>query len=337
MALRTQADVPGDTPPIISIGDSITNSRHSVRALLFGLVLWLVVRPILCQISDLVLVRRRMERLDHHAPFRNGHKVKLGGIATYAIEKNNARRLILYLHGGGFFMRPASAHVAFLQRLCADTEAAGIMPDYRLTPEHPFPQGIDDCMHAYQTLLARGVPASAMVIAGESAGGTLVLSLLMRLRDAGLPLPAGAVLISAATDLAGVGLHDSYIENGARDALVPPEALPRIVNAYAAGRYLSDPQISPLRGDFIGLPPLHFVASNDEVLRDDSALAVAKARLAGVAVEFKLWRGLMHAFPLFHRLPEAKTACTDIARFVCKHTADCARLPALTFTDEIHS
>ncbi len=313
--------------------DFAIQSAHSWSALLLGKLLWLIVRPILRRISDLALVRRRMQRLDHGAPFSDAHSVHLGGIKVHTTECEHPRRVVLYLHGGGFFMRPTRAHVGFLKSLCDELSAVGVLPAYRLSPECPFPKGLDDCATTYEALLARGVPASAIVVAGESAGGTLTLSLLMRLRDEGLALPACAVLISPGTDLAGIGLHASYIENGGRDALVPPETLPRIVLAYAGGRDPTHPAISPLRGDFSKLPPLHFVASNTEVLRDDSVLAVQKARKSGVAVELSLWGGLMHAFPLFHRLPEARTAREDIARFIRTHVAE-HDLEGLSFADE---
>lgn len=312
-----------------------TGLRPSIGALLLGFLLWLVVRPILRRIHDLAACRRQMARLDWRAPFRNGQPSRLGGIAVHAIERPDARRVLLYLHGGGFFMHPTGAHVALLEDLSASTQAVGLLPAYRLTPEHPFPQGVDDCLHAYQALLACGVPAQAIVVAGESAGGTLVLSLLMRLRDTSLPLPACAVLISPGTDLAGVGVHASYHENQGRDALVPPETLPRIVQAYAGSNDPAHPRISPLRGDFFGLPPLYFVASCDEVMRDDSVLAVEKARKAGVIVELKLWPGLMHAFPLFKRLPEARAARKDMVRFIDTHAPCSSPLATTHFTDEV--
>lgn len=323
------------TASAVAAGEGHSYTRHSLSALLLGFLLWLVVRPILRHVSDLALVRRRMERLDNRAPFRNGHTAELGGIAVHVAEFANARRVVLYLHGGGFFMRPNGAHAAFLKQLCSELDGTGVMPDYRLAPEHPFPHGLDDCLQAYESLLARGVPASAIVLAGESAGGTLCLSLLLRLRDAKRPLPACAVMISPGTDLAGIGVYASYRDNGSRDALVPPEALHRIVEAYASNQDPADPLISPLRGDFSGLPPLHFVASHDEVLRDDSVLAAAKARSAGVTTELKLWHGLMHAFPLFHRLPEAQAARADITSFIRQHTATRSVKPVPHFLDEV--
>lgn len=336
MGARQQSKLVIDaaTPVVVATEDT-AYTRHSMRALLLGLLLWLVVRPILRHVRDLVSVRRRMERLDSRAPFRDGHRAELGGIPVHVAECANAQRVVLYIHGGGFFMRPSGAHASFMKQLCVELDAVGVMPDYRLSPEHPYPYGLDDCMHAYESLLAHGVPANSIVLVGESAGGTLCLALLLRLRDAKQALPACAVVISPGTDLAGVGIHASYHENGARDALVPPDALPRIVEAYAGDNDTTNPLISPLHGDFSGLPPLHFVASHDEVMRDDSVLAVDKARAAGVTTELKLWRGLMHAFPLFHRLPESQAARADITSFIRQHTATPGVQQIPTFIDEV--
>ncbi len=296
-------------------------ARHSLRALLLDWLLRMLVRPLLRGATDLVAVRHSMQRFDWRAPFREGCCECIDGVPVRLVADAGRRRVVLYLHGGGFFMETSNAQIRFLERLCADTDAAGVLPAYRLAPEHPYPHGLDDCTRVYEALLARGIPSRAIAIAGESAGGTLSLALLMRLRDRGLPLPGCAILISPGTDLSGIGMHPSYVENGNRDALVPPEVLPRIVEAYAAGRDLRLSELSPLHGDFSGLSPLHFVASSDEVLRDDSVLAANKAHAAGVIVELHLWSGLMHAFPMFHRLPEARTARADIAGFVNAHCA----------------
>lgn len=336
--LRSLAELTAANDPELSLSDKKPRAaKPSLSAFFLGLLLWLVVRPILRQMTDLTLCRRRMERLDWKAPFRNGHSNTLAGVPVHIVKGKDARRVVLYLHGGGFFMRPTSRHVSFLEQLCAETESNGFLPAYRLAPEHPFPCGLNDCINVYQELLAKGVPAKAIVIAGESAGGNLVLSLLMRMRKAKLPLPACAVLISAATDLSGVGLYASYRENHSRDALVPPEALPRIVSAYVNGRDPAHPDISPLNGDFKGLPPLYFLASRHEVLREDTILAFHKARDAGVNAEIKIWRGLMHAFPLFIQLPEAQAARADIVRFITAHTPSRTRLKMNTFSDEVIS
>ncbi|MEN8719499.1 MAG: alpha/beta hydrolase [Oceanococcaceae bacterium] len=313
--------------------DGTLSRSPSLRARLLQQLLRLLLRPLLRRVHDLAHARRQLSRLDWRAPFRKGGDASLRGVPVRLVVPAGARRVVLYLHGGGFFMQASGLHLRFLQRLCSDLDAAGVLPAYRLSPEDPYPAALDDCCRTYEALLASGIPAAAILVAGESAGGTLSLALLMRLRDRGLPLPGGAVLISPGTDLAGIGRYASYAENRHSDALVPPEALPRIVEAYVAGRDPAHPEISPLHGRFEGLPPLHFVASSSEVLRDDSRLAAERALAAGVTVELQLWPGLMHAFPLFGGLPEAQVACAQIAAFARQHCQDSPELhlaPAFT-------
>lgn len=290
--------------------------KPSLRARLLDRLLRLLLRPLLRRVRDLTAARRRLQRLDWRAPFRQGPDAHLDGVPVRLVGAFSRPRVLLYLHGGGFFMEASGMHLRFLRQICDATDACGVLPAYRLAPEHPYPAGLDDCFRAYEALLARGVAASSIFIAGESAGGTLSLALLMRLRDRGVALPGGAVMISAGTDLVGIGQHASYAENRQRDALVPPESLPIIARAYAGSHDPALPEISPLHGCFDGLPPLHFVASASEVLRDDSVLAAERAEQAGTPVELRLWHGMTHAFPLFGGLPEAQAARADIARFI---------------------
>jgi acetyl esterase/lipase len=298
--------------------------RPSLRARLLAFFLRLFVRPLLVCSTDLPFLRERLRRLDLLLPSR-APATRSGALGALEVEffaVEQPRRVLLYLHGGGFCFRPTRAHTTFLVRLSQDLDALGVLPKYRLAPESPFPAALDDCTSTYRSLLERGVPARSIIVAGDSAGGNLTLSLLMRLRDARLPLPGCAVLISPGVDLAGLGERESHTLLGPRDPLVPLEALPRIVIAYAAGHDPAHPGISPLRGSFEGLPPLHFVASAHETLRDDTREAAAKARAAGVAVELRLRPGMVHAFPLFGALPEARAARADIVRFARAHTAE---------------
>lgn len=303
------------------LNDSEAKVRPSLRARLLDRLLRLLLLPLLKRIRDLTAVRRRLQRVAWRAPFRQGADAHLDGVPVRLVGDFSQPRVLLYLHGGGFFMEASGLHLRFLQRLCEDTDACGVLPAYRLAPEYPYPAGLDDCCRAYQALLADGIPARSIFIAGESAGGTLSLALLMRLRDRGVASPGGAVMISASTDLAGIGRHASYAENRHRDALVPPESLPYIVRAYAGDHDPASPGVSPLHGRYDGLPPLYFVASASEVLRDDSVRAAERAQQAGIPVELRLWHGMTHAFPLFGGLPEAQAARADIARFIREHSA----------------
>jgi acetyl esterase/lipase len=192
--------------------------------------------------------------------------------------------------------------------------------DYRLAPEHPFPAALDDAVAAYRWLLAQDIAPSAIVIAGDSAGGGLTLSTLLAIRDRGLPRPAGAVMIAPWVDLMSTG---ESIRTNARtdDVVVPDNGENKLAHAYMGDGALDDPRASGLYADLAGLPPLLIQASATEVLRDDSVRLDAKARAAGVDSKLRLWDGLPHVWHLFAHLPETREAFDDIAPFVGRVTA----------------
>ena len=250
----------------------------------------------------------------------------LGG-APAAVIGNSARTdgtAILYLHGGGFVFPavPRMQH-ELLARLCVALDAVGVMVDYRLAPWHPFPAALDDCERVYRALLDAGFAASSIVVAGESAGGNLVLTLLLRIRAAGLPMPACAVPISPVTELGRVHAPPSRVSNAARDALLSPALFIAANAGYLAGQDASNPEISPLYADYTGLPPMYFIASDCEMLRDDSVLAARQARDAGVEVELDVWPVLPHAFPIFGTMfAEVALARDAIVAFIRRHLPD---------------
>lgn len=238
-------------------------------------------------------------------------------------SRDASKLAILYLHGGAFvFPASPALQLAFLGRLCRDLSAVGFMPDYRLIPQHPAPAALDDCERAYRGLLALGYPAKRIAVVGESAGGNLVLGLLQRIRKANLGLPACAVPISPVTDLARMHAPPSRGRNAKWEALVPQSLAYRMTKWYVGGQDASDPEISPLYADYSGFPPLYFIASEREILLDDSILAVQQATQAGVETQLDVWPVLPHAFVIFESMfAEARQARDDITSFIRKHAA----------------
>ena len=235
--------------------------------------------------------------------------------------KDTHKTALLYLHGGGFVI-PAvpDAHVFMMARLCKKLDAVGFMVDYRLAPFNKFPAALDDCERAYRALLDLGFKPERIAIAGESAGGNLVLGVLQRIRKAGLPMPSCAVPISPVTEMGRLHAPPSRPHKAKSDPLLPIAALQHIDEWYAGNWDASDPELSPLYADLKGFPPLFLLASDGEVLRDDSILFANRCREAGIPVRLEVWPILPHAFPLFTRImPEAREALDDIEAFIRQH------------------
>lgn len=238
----------------------------------------------------------------------------------WLLREAGSARTILYLHGGGYYFCSPKSHRTITFGLAPRAQADVFSLDYRLAPEHPFPAAHDDALAAYRQLLAEGRQAGSIVIAGDSAGGGLALATLVALRDAGDPLPAGAVLYSPWTDLACTGA--SLRENEGRDPMFTGNVFARVAPLYVGGESATHPWVSPLHADMHGLPPLFMLAGSTEVLLDDTLRVAERARAAGVQVECGIEQGLPHIWPIYAPFaPEARRALDDSARFVQRVTA----------------
>jgi len=225
----------------------------------------------------------------------------------------SSRRVLFHIHGGGFVFplyNPERFTTAYLARLVG---ARAFLVDYRLAPEHPFPAAVDDCVQAYRRLIGEhGVPPDDVVFTGESAGGNLVVTTLLALRDAGEQLPAGGVAICPAFDFEGSGTFHEQDD---------PMALAKFVmlqlDAYRSGADPHNPLLSPLYADLRGLPPLLIQVGEDELFRSGAELFEARARQQGGNATLHVWPGMWHFWHLFVPwLPEARDAMTEIAAFV---------------------
>lgn len=220
-------------------------------------------------------------------------------------------RVVLYLHGGAFITETPVFHAALLSRICREARSRGLMVSYRLAPEHPYPAALDDCVIAYRWLLAQGQQPGRIIVAGDSAGGNLTLALMLRLRDEGLPLPAGAVALSPVADLTFSG--ESVRRNDGVDDMFSADLLDALVPVYLGQRDLCEhPHVSPLFGDFAGMPPLLLIVGSTELLLDDSVRVAQRWPGATLLV----WDGMPHVFAGFDFLPEAKAATRRIGSFI---------------------
>lgn len=223
------------------------------------------------------------------------------------------RRTILYLPGGGFFLPATAMHRAMLAKLSRLTKARSLLVHYRLAPDHPFPAGLDDAVAAYRYLLDSGTSPQDIVVAGDSAGGCLTLSLLLALREQDLPMPAGGALLSALTDLKFTAPSRRY--NRWRDPMIPTGSTTEFLDTYTGDTARDNPLVSPIYGDYHGFPPMFAQVGSTEILIDDSLLIARKARSQGVDFEVEVWEGMPHVWQVAHFLPESKRALVRIATF----------------------
>jgi len=245
-----------------------------------------------------------------------------GPVPGQWIEPPGARpdRLLLYLHGGGFVARTPVLHAGLVARLCAASSMRAFVPDYRLAPEHPHPAAPQDCIDAYAWLASK--PASGRIaVAGDSAGGCLVLTTLLQARDLGLARSPCGVLFSPATDLARPG--ESYRTNARRDALASDwESIQVLARAYLGDVDPTDPLASPIYAELEGLPPFLCQVSDTELLLDDARGIVAGALAAGVDAQLDVYEGTPHVFQAFEFLPESREAVARVVLFMNKHLED---------------
>jgi epsilon-lactone hydrolase len=266
--------------------------------------------------------RAGMERISERVPADViCEKVKAGGVDAewIAAPGANADRVILYLHGGGYVIGSINTHRAMVSRIARASNARALAIDYRLAPEHPFPAAVEDATAAYRWLLAQGYKPGKIVIAGDSAGGGLTIVLLLAIRDAGLPMPAGAVPISPWTDLEGTG--ESVRTRAAKDVMVTIENLTGSAKQYYGTHDPKDPLVSPVHGNFRGLPPMLIQVGDAEILLDDATRVAKSAKAAGVEVELEVWDDMPHVWHVFAKLlPEGQQAIDKIGKFVIART-----------------
>lgn len=215
--------------------------------------------------------------------------------------------VVLYLHGGGFIAGSARAWRPFVAALSAHTGAPVLSVDYRLVPEHTISDAVEDTLDAYRWLTGRGIAASRIVLAGDSAGAGLAFSAATLLQAEGLPRPGAIAMISPWADLAPV------TRPLVPDPFLSPRCVTQVVRLCTARGAVPR---SPADADLNGLPPTLIITGEHDLLRHDSELLARLLGNAGVPVELRAWPGQTHAFPLARVLPESDAALRHLARFI---------------------
>ena len=239
---------------------------------------------------------------------------EVGGVPGLWAEGAGAG-VVLYFHGGGYTLGSSAGYAQLAAGIAAQAGAALFSADYRLAPEHVHPSALDDALAAYRGLLDLGIPAHAIVVGGDSAGGGLTLAALIGIRDAGWDLPAGAFLISPWADLSLSG--PTMVSKAEVDPSLTIEGLSAAAAHYLAGTDASTSSASPVLADLTGLPPLLIEVGESEILLSDATRLTVAAAEAAVDVRLHVWPGMVHVWPLFaFMLSEGREAIEEIAAFV---------------------
>jgi epsilon-lactone hydrolase len=249
-----------------------------------------------------------------------GRLVSAGGVYGEWIVPADAPgdKAILYFHGGGFRLGSVASHRDLIARIAAAGGCRVLAINYRLAPEHRFPAALDDALTAYGWLRKQGFAAEDIALAGDSAGGNLVLTTMLSLRERGEPLPAAGVLMSPWTDLAATG--ESYQTRAAADPIHQRSMILALAKGYLGETGdARDPLVSPLYADLSRLPALLIQGGDRETVRDDATMLAEKAEAAGVDVELQVWDGMIHVFQMFPEIPQAQEAVASIAAFLRRH------------------
>ena len=243
--------------------------------------------------------------------------VDAGGVRAEWTSTANAdpRRAILYVHGGGYVIGSLDSHRHVASEIARDLGARTLALHYRLAPEHPFPAPVEDTLAGYRYLLDQGIAPGNIVIAGDSAGGGLVVAALIAIRDSGLAQPACGWCISPWVDMEGIG--GSMASLAATDPIVQKEPLLEMSSLYLNGADPRSPLAAPLYADLRGIAPLFIQVGAAETLLDDATRLASVAGAANVPVTLEVWPEMVHVWHLFHpALAAGRRAITAGARHV---------------------
>jgi len=232
---------------------------------------------------------------------------------------SDASHVLMFFHGGGY----CSGSIVSHRRMVTEAgRAAGMRTlavAYRLAPEHPFPAAYDDALTAWRFLRNQGIPASRLVIGGDSAGAGLAVALIRPLRDAHEELPACAWLVSPWMDLTMSG--STFASKDAVDPIIHKTYLNELADAYLPpGMDRKDPRISPLYADLRSFPPLLIQVGSAETLLDDATRFASAAGAADVPVTLEIWPHMIHAWHLWNaQLEPGRRALASAGAFIRAH------------------
>lgn len=296
-----------------------------VRAKILSFFIRRTMKKQFATIGDVVAFRDRMKHSGRMMPAIPDSvsvtALSVNGVPCEWVSSGatDEKRVLMYLHGGGYMFGGLDSHRDIAWRLAEGAGMRVLMVDYRLAPEHPFPAAVEDATGCYRWLIDEGYDPRQMAIGGDSAGGGLSIATLVNARNLGLAMPAACVLLSPWTDLSISG--DSVAKNETADPMLSRAALVRMAELYLGDRDRRAPLASPLLADLRGLPPALIQVGSTEVLLSDSERLAVNLREAGSEAAIEVWPNMPHVFPMFaSRIPEGKQAIANLAAFLRKHT-----------------
>lgn len=237
--------------------------------------------------------------------------------AMWAVPKHaSTDRVLMCIHGGGFVSGSIYTHRKMFGHLAKAAGTRALLVSYRLLPEGVFPAPEGDVTNAYRSLLDQGISADRIAFAGDSVGGWLAVTVQLRARELGLPLPAAALLMSPCVDMETTG--KSYETNRDSDPFFKRDVVRGIIRGFLGeDTDARDPRANPLYADLSGLGPLYIQAGGDETLADDARLLYEHAVKAGVDARLDIVPGMLHTFQMAAgRAPEADDAIRELAGWV---------------------
>ena len=278
------------------------------------------------QKEELDIAKERAETLSVSTSF-----ARFGGVGCSPISANGvpaewivpagptSERSILFIHGGTFYAGSIASHRPLAANIAVAAGTRALIIDYRLSPEHPYPAGLEDVITAYHWLREM-VSAKEIAVASDSAGGALTLGLLLSLRDGSEALPACAVCLSPATDLTLEG--ETWRTNRKRDIMLEYWKMVKGLEIYLCDTDPRNPMASPFHANLKGFPPMLMQVGSEEMLLSDSTRFGEKARMAGVDVTVDVWERMQHEWQFAKGfLPEADRAVRQIGNFIKSHWA----------------
>ncbi len=248
-------------------------------------------------------------------------KTVMAGIDIYEVlpketEEVVPDKVLMYLHGGGYTLMYGDLSVFEAVQFIAQSHYRGIVVDYRYPPKHPYPAAINDCISVYTELLRSYNPQN-IIFSGASAGGGLSVATALALRERDMPMPGVVIAHTPWSDLTKTG--DSYFTNEYLDPLLPSYAgLEPSALAYANGKDLSLPLLSPVNADYTkGFPPTFITSGTRDLFLSNAVRLHRKMRKEGVEAELHIGEGCGHGLM---QLPDGLEINVDVIKFIEKHT-----------------